>query len=63
MFSLFCYKYISHIMLYKGYTITHTQTKQSADMVSTKYLVPEKGGFAKQLAIYINKVKNQLDMF
>jgi hypothetical protein len=47
----------------EGYTITHTQAKHSADMVSTKYLVPEKGGFAKQLAIYINKVKNQLDMF
>jgi L-2-hydroxyglutarate oxidase LhgO len=34
----------------EGYTITHTQAKQSADMVSTKYLVPEKGGYAKQLA-------------
>jgi hypothetical protein len=47
----------------EGYTITHTQAKQGADKMSTKYLVPEKGVYTKQFAIYINKVNNQLDMF
>jgi hypothetical protein len=27
------------------------------------FLVPEEGGFAEQLAVYIKKVNNQLDKF
>ncbi len=37
--------------------------KQRTDKTSTKFLVPEAGGYASQLAVYLNKVNNQLDIF
>jgi integrase len=46
-----------------GYTITHTRAKQRSDKMATKYLVPQTGGYATQLANYINKVNSQLEKF
>ncbi len=46
-----------------GYTITHTRAKQRTDKMSTKFLVPEVGGYAGQLAVYLNNVNSQLDKF
>jgi hypothetical protein len=46
-----------------GYTITHTRAKQRSDKMSTKFLVPEEGGYASQLAIYLTKVNSQLNIF
>ena len=40
-----------------GFTITHTRAKQRSDTTSTKFLVPEEGGFANMLAVYLDKVK------
>jgi len=46
-----------------GCTITHIRAKQRSDKLSTKFLVPEAGGFATKLANYINRVKDQLEIF
>ena len=46
-----------------GCTITHTRAKQRSDKMFTKFLVPEAGGFASKLATYINRVKDQLEIF
>ena len=47
-----------------GFTVTHTRAKQRSDKTSTKFLVPQVGGYADQLANYLEKVKNnQLDAF
>lgn len=46
-----------------GYTITHVRAKQRSDKMSTKFLVPAAGGFASKLATYINRVKDELDIF
>jgi hypothetical protein len=45
------------------YTITHTRAKQRMDKTSTKFLVPEAGGYTSQLADYLKKVNNQPDKF
>ncbi len=45
----------------EGYTIT--RAKQRTDKTSTKFLVPEVGGYTSQLADYLKKVNNQLDKF
>ena len=47
----------------EGYSITHTRAKQRTDKMSTKFLVPEEGGYAKKLEIYLSKVNNQLSKF
>jgi hypothetical protein len=47
----------------EGYTITHTRVKQRTDKMSDMYLVPDEGGYAKQLPIYLNKANNQLSRF
>jgi hypothetical protein len=39
----------------EGYTINHTRARQRTDKMSTKYLLPEEVGYAKQLAIYLIK--------
>ena len=47
-----------------GFTVTPTRAKQRSDKNSTKFLVPQVGGYADQLANYLEKVKNnQLDAF
>jgi len=46
-----------------GCTITHTRAKQRSDKMTTKFLVPQAGGFASKLATYINRVKDQLEIF
>ncbi len=47
----------------EGYTITHIRAKQRTEKMLTKLLVPEEGGYAKCLAIYLNKVNNKLSSF
>jgi hypothetical protein len=47
----------------EGYTITHIRAKQRTDKMLTKFLVPEEGGYAKRLAIYLNKVKTSCPVF
>ena len=47
----------------EGYTITHTRDKRMRGEISTKFLVPDEGGYANQLSIYINKVNKQVDKF
>lgn len=44
----------------EGFTITHTRAKQRSDKMSTKFLVPQEGGYADLLASYLDLVKNQL---
>ena len=39
-----------------GFTVTHTRAKQRSDKTSTKFLVPQVGGYADQLANYLDKV-------
>ncbi len=36
---------------------------QRTDKTSTKFLVPDGGGYGSQLAVYLNKVNNQLNIF
>jgi len=45
----------------EGFTITHSRAKQRSDKMSTKFLVPQVGGYADILSAYLEKVKNQLD--
>jgi integrase len=47
----------------EGFTITHTRAKQRSDKITTKFLVPQMGGYANLLAVYLDKVKSQLDRF
>jgi len=46
-----------------GYTITHKRCKQRSDDLFTKFVVPEDGGFAEKLSIYLTKINMQLDKF
>jgi hypothetical protein len=45
----------------EGYIITHNWVKQRrSDKLETRFVVPETGGYAAQLALYLFKVNNQL---
>jgi len=46
-----------------GYTITHMRCKQRNDKIFTKFVVPEDGGYADRLAVYIKKLNDQLQNF
>jgi hypothetical protein len=46
-----------------GYTITHKRCKQRTDSTFTKFVVPEEGGYADRLAIYIKKLNDELQKF
>jgi L-2-hydroxyglutarate oxidase LhgO len=47
----------------EGFTITNTRVKQRSEKKTTKFLVPQMGGYANHLAVYLDKVKSQLDRF
>lgn len=47
----------------EGFIITHSRAKQRTDKKTTRFLIPEEGGYARQLGVYIDKVKNQLEKF
>jgi hypothetical protein len=47
----------------EGYIITHNRAKQRSDKLSSKFVVPQEGGYADRLAIYLKKVNEQLSMF
>ena len=47
----------------EGYQIVHSRAKQRTDKMSTKFLVPDKGGFANMLDVYLKKVKEQLNIY
>jgi len=45
----------------EGYFITHSRVKQrSSEKLESRFLVPDAGGFAAQLGLYLFKVNNQL---
>ena len=44
----------------EGFTINHTRAKQRSDKMSTKFVVPQEGGYADLLASYLDLVKDQL---
>ena len=44
-----------------GFTITHTRAKQRSDKVTTKFMVV--GVYAHVLAMYLDKVNNQLEKY
>jgi integrase len=46
-----------------GYTITHKRAKQRSDKKSTKFVVPQEGGYADRLGIYMKKLNEQLFKF
>jgi len=46
-----------------GYTITHMRAKQRDDKLFTKFVVPQEGGYAERLSIYLKKVNEQLSKF
>jgi integrase len=46
-----------------GYTITHKRSKQRDDKLFTKFVVPQEGGYADRLSIYLKKVNEQLSKF
>ncbi len=46
-----------------GYTITHKRAKQRSDKKSTKFVVPQEGGYADRLGIYMKKLNEQLFNF
>jgi hypothetical protein len=47
----------------EGYFITHSRVKQrSSEKLESRFLVPDAGGFAAQLGLYLFKVNNQLKM-
>jgi len=46
-----------------GFTITHKRCKQRSDDLSTKFVVPEEGGYAARLGIYIKKLNDELQKF
>jgi len=47
----------------EGYTITHMRCKQRDDKTFTKFVVPQEGGYADRLAVYIKKVNDDLQKF
>ena len=47
----------------EGYIVTHKRAKQRTDATFTRFLVPQEGGYADRVAIYLNKVNTQLDKF
>jgi integrase len=47
----------------EGYTVSHSRVKQRSDKRDSKFLVPEDGGFAAQLDIYLSKVEKQLKVY
>ena len=47
----------------EGYTITHCRAMQRSDKLNTKFLVPQEGGSADILAIYLEKVKVKLEKY
>ena len=46
-----------------GYTITHKPAKQRSDKKFTKFVVPQEGGYADRLSIYLTKINKQLDQY
>ena len=46
-----------------GYTISHMRAKQRTDKVFTNFVVPEEGGYAQRLSIYLTKVNTQLNKY
>jgi hypothetical protein len=46
-----------------GYTITHKRAKQRSDKKFTKFVVPQEGGYADRLSIYLTKINKQLDQY
>ena len=45
----------------EGFFVTHSRVKQRrSDKLESRFLVPEEGGFAAKLALYLFKVNNQL---
>jgi hypothetical protein len=46
-----------------GFTITHMRCKQRTDATFTKFVVPEEGGYAARLGIYIKKLNDELQKF
>jgi integrase len=47
----------------EGYVITHNRVKQRSDKLESRFIVPETGGYAAQLALYLFKVNNQLKLY
>jgi hypothetical protein len=47
----------------EGYIITHNRVKQRSDKLESRFIVPETGGYAAQLALYLFKVNNQLKLY
>ncbi len=47
----------------EGYIITHNRVKQQSDKLESRFIVPETGGYAAQLALYLFKVNNQLKLY
>jgi hypothetical protein len=48
----------------EGYFITHFRVKQRrSDKLESRFLVPEEGRYAAQLALYLGKVNNQLKKY
>ncbi len=47
----------------EGYTITHSGAKQRSVKMNTKFLLPQEGGFAAILAIYLEKVKMKQEIY
>ena len=48
----------------EGYTITHRRVKQRrSDKLESRFVVPEEGGYAAKLALYLFKVNNQLKKY
>ena len=47
-----------------GFIVTHSRVKQRrSDRLETRFLVPDVGGFAGQLGLYLEKVNNQLKKY
>ena len=46
-----------------GYKVTHSSCKQRSDQRDTAFLVPENGGFAARLGVYLAKVNSDLSKF
>jgi hypothetical protein len=41
----------------------HSRAKQRSDKINAKFLVLQEGGFADILAVYLEKVKTQLEIY
>jgi len=46
-----------------GYKVTHSRCKQRSDQRESAFLVPEEGGFAASLGVYLAKVNTGLNKF